>query len=238
MMSVAESPGALISIHDVMPETLGNVMALRDECMSLGLAPPSLLVVPGRAWSRDALALLRRWENEGSELIAHGWLHETRPRRLYHRLHAALLSRNVAEHLDLSTDEVLSLMRRSRDWFSAEGLAAPQTYIPPAWALGIPARRLAELPFRCVEVLRGVFIVDDQKAAMKPLPLVGFEADTAFRAATLRFWNMRAQRLSAISGKPLRIAIHPRDGELLLAGDLRRLLRQPWASQRYAELRA
>ncbi|MEO1079155.1 MAG: DUF2334 domain-containing protein [Pseudomonadota bacterium] len=233
---MADSPRALLSIHDVMPETLDKVAALRGECMDLGMAPPSLLVVPGLAWGREERATLHRWESEGSELIAHGWKHTTRPRRLYHRLHAALLSRNVAEHLDLRADAVLALMRRSRDWFAAEGLVPPRTYIPPAWALGIPARRLAELPFRSVEVLRGVILINAQEIVMKPLPLAGFEADTALRATTLRLWNRRAERRSAARGQALRIAVHPHDGDLLMASDLRRLLRRPWQLQRYGEL--
>ncbi|MEM9759127.1 MAG: DUF2334 domain-containing protein [Pseudomonadota bacterium] len=235
---MTDSLRALLSIHDVMPETFEKVAALRDECMGLGLAPPGLLVVPGRAWSLEQRATLRHWEREGSELIAHGWKHETRPRRLYHRLHAALLSRNVAEHLDLRADAVIALMRRSRDWFAAQGLAPPRTYIPPAWALGIPPRRLAELPFSSVEVLRGVILVQGQDTVMKSLPLTGFEADTALRAATLRLWNRRAEQRSAARGVPLRIAIHPHDGELLLAADLRDLLRRPWRLERYGELRA
>jgi len=226
----------LLSIHDVMPETLPRVRRLRELCAGAGLGAPSLLVVPGRDWGRDDIATLHAWEREGSELIAHGWHHHTRPRRLFHRLHAALLSRNVAEHLALDAQDVVTLMQRSHDWFLREGLAAPSTYIPPAWALGLPAERLRELPYRCVEVLRGIILVAGPTISRRALPLVGFEADTPLRARVLRSWNRQQLRRARVGGIPVRISIHPFDDELMLAEDLHGLLRQPWQAVSYASL--
>ena len=229
---------ALFSIHDVMPQTLPRVGALIERMQRAGLPMPALLVVPGRVWRSDSVARLRAWQDEGAELIAHGWRHRTRPRRLYHRLHALLISRQVAEHLALDHAGVQALMKRSRDWFGEQGLILPTTYVPPAWALGLPAARLGELPFSCVETLSGVYLRRQQRISHHPLPLLGFEADTPWRARFLRFWNARQQRSAERRHRPLRIGIHPRDAELLLGAELERVLCRCWKPLAYAALPA
>lgn len=237
MTPTGSAPAALFSIHDVMPETLAEVRALLGMFRRRELAPPALLVVPGRAWSAPDLAQLRQWSDAGCELIAHGWVHHTRPRRLYHRLHALLLSRDVAEHLALGEDGILQLMQRSRDWFEDHDLATPETYIPPAWALGLPERALGRQPFARIETLGGLALCAEGRVRRLALPLLGFEADTGFRAAVLRFWNRRQQRHALSSGKPLRIAIHPPDAALLLRDQLDQVLDAPWRCLRYADIR-
>ncbi|MEE4278548.1 MAG: DUF2334 domain-containing protein [Halieaceae bacterium] len=230
-----DQPAALLSIHDVMPETLSGVEELFSLVVDSGLGPPALLVVPGKNWSSAEVDRLRAWEAAGAELIAHGWLHHTQPRRAFHRLHAAVLSRNVAEHLALDPEDVVALMQRSYDWFEIHGLAPPRTYIPPAWALGLARDRLHELPYARVEVLRGVLHVA-ARVELATLPLVGFEADTPLRARVLSWWNRRAERRARQMGLPLRISLHPRDHRLLLGDELQRCLGAGWRPLRYAEL--
>ena len=225
---------ALFSIHDVMPETLAQVARILAYFERHGLSPPALLVVPGKAWGDEDLAQLRRWAQAGCEFVAHGWLHHTRPRRLGHRLHAMLLSRNVAEHLDLDHDGVMALMLRSQRWFADKGLPEPETYIPPAWALGIPAALLSGLPFRCVETLSGVHLLAGDFRTFRRLPLLGFEADTAFRAAFVSRWN-RLQLRSGRAG-PLRVSIHPNDLDLRLAWQLQAVLSLDWHAVNYRQL--
>jgi predicted deacetylase len=231
-----DAPAALFSIHDVMPETLADVRDLLELFAERELPAPALLVVPGRAWSADDLAQLRQWADSGCELIAHGWVHHTRPRRFYHRLHALLLSRNVAEHLALDEGEILQLMRRSRDWFAGRDLPMPDTYIPPAWALGLRERALAHQPFARIETLTGLALCGAEQVRRLSLPLLGFEADTRFRAAVLRFWNRRQQRRAVSREQPLRIALHPPDAGLLLRDQLLQVLDSPWRCLRYADI--
>ena len=148
---------ALLSIHDVMPHTLERVERILDWLKERGVPPVTLLVVPGRPWEAAQIDRLRELAETGYELAAHGWLHETLPRRLYHRLHAALISRNVAEHLDLDPKGILELMQRSRNWFGDNNLPQPNFYVPPAWALGpVSKSELAQAPYRLVETTRGV----------------------------------------------------------------------------------
>ncbi len=208
---------ALVSIHDVTPSTLDRVDALLARCSEHGVDRVTLLVVPGHDWCATALERLRAWQRAGHELAAHGWSHRARARRtLYHRLHAALISRHCAEHLSRPAGEVVDLMRTSHDWFAEHGLAPPSLYVPPAWALGpVRPRDLAELPYDHVETLAGL----RHAGGLHWLPLVGYEADTALRAATLRASNALA-RVTTRRQRPLRIGLHPDDAGLRLARDM------------------
>lgn len=238
MKPAATPMPALFSIHDVMPETLAQVDDLLQLFRAYELAPPALLVVPGRDWNAASIAQLAAWEEAGSELVAHGWVHHTRPRRLFHRVHALLLSRNVAEHLDYDRDGVIALMNRSRQWFIDQHLPIPSTYIPPAWALGLPARELPGLPFNCIETLGGVYLCDQQKLTYQSLPLIGFEADTLSRQTVLRGWNLLQLWQAKMTGRTLRVSIHPRDAQLRLAEVLKRTMALPWDTRRYDQLLA
>lgn len=224
---------ALVSIHDVFPATLGRVERIVEDLLAREHRRIMLLVVPGHHWDAPGIRRLAAWQEAGIELAAHGWSHRVDcVRGPYHRLHAALISRDAAEHLALDADGIAALMQRSHDWFVARGLDAPATYVPPAWALGaIDRDRLRQLPYRQIEVARGLLSTASQR--LRPLPLAGFEADTVARATFLRGWNRIQVRLARLSDRPLRIGIHPHDPELRLASDLYRLLDQPMRSESY-----
>lgn len=224
---------ALIAIHDVMPATLPRVEALVTELRRRGHRAITLLVVAGRDWDNRDVDTLARWQREGIELAAHGWHHEARRiRRPYHLLHAAVLSRRAAEHLSLDADAIAALMQDAAAWFEQHGLDRPESYVPPAWALGrIGRQALRHLPYRQVEVTRG--LVDTASGRLWPLPLVGFEADTRVREHFLRNWNRIQERRARRRGVPLRIGLHPDDMDLRLSGQLRALLAGDWRSLRY-----
>lgn len=223
---------ALTSIHDVMPETLERVSHLVGRLRDNGHRAITLLVVPGRSWSASDIRQLAEWSDDGIELAAHGWHHQARTiRGIRHWLHAILLSRDAAEHLALDADAIDALMRDSAGWFIRQGLPTPTTYVPPAWALGpLPRDRWSTLPFRRIEVTRGV--IDVASGRLHPLPLVGFEADTRGRAAFLRRWNRLQVWQARRRNRPLRISIHPHDGELKLADDLAAFIGHDWKSRR------
>jgi predicted deacetylase len=213
---------ALISIHDVMPETRQQVQALLDQV--LWSVPPHavlLLVVPGRGWSEEDLAWLASLQRQGHPLAGHGWFHRCPPpRSVYHRLHSALLSRNVAEHLALDADAIARLMRDNYQWFEQQGLVPPELYVPPAWASGpIIRSTLSTLPFHYYETITGIY--NAETGQFRRLPLIGFEADTTGRALMLRLFNSVQLWLARWLRRPVRIAIHPYDEELHLARDLK-----------------
>ena len=211
---------ALVSIHDVMPETLAHCAALLEPLLARDLGPVTLLVVPGREWSTQDLDVLRAWQTAGCQLAGHGWTHEaTQIHTFYHRLHSLILSRRAAEHLSHEEADLLVLIQRCHDWFVEHGLGAPTLYVPPAWALGsIRPRLLADLPFAMIEVLRGVIRLYDQ--SLLRLPLTGYEADNSWRALSLKPWNSWNEKRAFASGRPLRIGIHPYDNELRLSRQL------------------
>ncbi len=226
----------LISIHDVMPETLHEVERLLARLREWGADPVTLLVVPGAGWTDETLARLRTLPDEDTRLAGHGWRHRVERRRgLYHHLHGLLLSRHVAEHLALDGDGIAALMTRCRRWFADRDLPVPDLYVPPAWALGrIDRTRLASLPFRQVELFRGVFHAATRHTT--PLPLTGYEADAAARAPLLRAWNALNLRRATRTGRPLRIGIHPYDLHYPLAPDLEQHVRACTRCLRYDQL--
>ncbi len=92
-----------------------------------------------------------------------------------------------------------------------------------AWALGAIDRTvLGKLPYRYYETLRGFY--DARSDRFLALPLLGFEADTWFRASFLRVFN----RINLVSAKwrrrPIRLSIHPHDLTLKLQGNLASLI--------------
>ena len=227
----------LVSVHDVMPETLGRVDHILGELERNGWPPATLLIVPGRDWTEDGLQRLRDYAERGYGLAGHGWTHSVpRIRNFRHRLHSLLISRRAAEHYALDALGVEALMRRCRQWFDAQSLPAPALYVPPAWALG-PAsvERLRDTGFRYLETLSGIH--DFQSGRTARLPVLGFEADTALRAAFLQLSNATALKLGARRGA-VRLAIHPHDLELRLADDLLGVIRQEPATTEISELKA
>lgn len=213
-------PLALVSVHDLMPTTMPAVRRTLALLERYDVHPVTLLVVPGTGWDARGIAELRAMHRAGYVLAGHGWQHRVeRIRGLRHRLHSLLLSRNVAEHMALDADGILALMRRCRNWFERQDLPPPTLYVPPAWALGaIPAETLGGAGlFRQVEVFSGVLDIAD--GGLRPVPVLGYEADAPLRAPVLRLWNGRERRRAASTGA-LRVGIHPYDIDHPLRRDL------------------
>ncbi len=221
--AAAVQPDYLVSVHDVMPETLTPVRRVIDALERAGLGPATLLVVPGRDWRDADIGALRAFVSAGHDLAGHGWKHEIdRVRGLRHWLHAVTISRNVAEHLQYDARDIAALIQRCRAWFEDHSLPAPSLYVPPAWAMGsISKSDLDGLGFRWFETLAGIY--DAERREMHRLPLLGFEADTRFRALSLRAFNAANRALARYRGT-VRLGIHPHDFDLELARDLERCL--------------
>jgi predicted deacetylase len=223
---------ALFSIHDVMPSTLGATESIAATLRRSGIHRITLLVVPGTGWDETSLDRLRALHAGGADLAGHGWRHRVeRIRGLGHWLHSTFISRDVAEHLALDRDGVIELMQQCYDWFAASRLPQPALYVPPAWAMGRARRAdLDRLPYRRYETLAGIY--DAESHRFERTPMIGFEADTRFRALACRLWN----RLNlARRQRPVRFSIHPRDPELLLGDDLARLIERDWIDLYYTD---
>ena len=215
---------ALVSVHDVMPETRHKVEWILQRLEAVPPDAIALLIVPGRPWTPDDLNWLRNLSAKGYTMIGHGWHHECdQPRGLAHRLHSRLISNRAAEHLSLTGKGITRLMCNCHTWLAGLGLGPVDTYIPPAWALGpISYDNLGFTPFRYVETLSGLY--DTRSGRWRFLPVAGFEADRAWRAITMRPVNRFNRWLALRSQRPLRIAIHPQDWQYPLANQLDALL--------------
>jgi len=224
---------AIVSIHDVAPATLSRVEAIIERLPPQCRKNLLLLVIPGVAWSSSDLETLRHWQASGFILVGHGWQHHCESiKSLYHRAHSLLLSRRAAEHLSHNRHQICALLKRNHDWFSDSGLLPPDFYVPPAWALGdVDKKTLQSSPFRYFETTSGLY--DAKHNRWQRLPLVGFEADTLVRAASLGVWNRFNEALCSKS-KPLRISIHPYDPELKLKTSLRQLLSRVVEARHYS----
>ena len=220
-------PRYLASIHDVMPATLNETHAIFHRLQSAGFNPVTLLVVPGAGWDSASIRSLHKLVDAGAELAGHGWSHRVRHIRGFrHRLHSALISRDAAEHLALNRSEAIDLMQRCHAWFAQHGLPLPSLYVPPAWAMGdVLRRQLDDLPFDQFETLAGVY--DSRRRKFTRLPMLGYEADTAFRAFGVRAWNSLNFAWASLMRRPIRLGIHPHDFSLKLAHDLERVLIYP-----------
>ena len=227
----------LISVHDVMPATLDHVEQVFRELERTGLLPVTLLVVPATGWNTASIGRLRALVASGAELAGHGWHHAVEEiRGLRHRMHSRFISRGVAEHLALDRDGIVRLIGRCHAWFGDNGLPLPRLYVPPAWALGDVQRDdLARLPFALYETLGGV--IDGDTGRLRRIPMAGYEADTALRAAACRAWNA-FNVWSAGEDRLLRIAVHPRDLRLRLAADLQDMLAAGGRALSYGEIDA
>lgn len=218
-----------------MPETLDDVDRLVESIRKFSNLPCALLVVPGRNWTESQIDHVRAWADEGLEIAGHGWLHECTPRGLYHRAHSLLISRNVAEHLSRTEDELRELVDNCCGWFGDHDLPQPRLYVPPAWAMGALSREsLRALPFEMYESLSGVYhSASDQ---FYRLPLTGYEADTAFRAAMLRTVNYTNRTIAQWLNRPLRVSIHPYDDTHAMASDLQATLDREFHPIAYQDL--
>ncbi|MDY6904500.1 MAG: polysaccharide deacetylase family protein [Thermodesulfobacteriota bacterium] len=219
----ASKKTALVSIHDVMPETLSQVRGIVRFFEQAGIHRFTMLVVPGRNWTPSDVNQLRAWQEKKVELAAHGWRHRIiRMTTAWHRLHGQLISRNEAEHLSLDDNTTAEIVSRSYQWFSENGLNPPKLYVPPAWAMGrLSRRRIERLPFAFYETHAGVY--DARIRRFYLMPVTGYMADTRIRTAALRAVN--AINLG-LPGPATRIAVHPQDLQLPLKPDLIRHLRR------------
>jgi len=222
------SPGkqlnALLSVHDVMPETLSITQSILEFLTNRGIETVTLLIVPGRNWSSKNIDKLVELQRKGYILAGHGWNHKCfLPKTFYHKIHSGLLSRMVAEHLSISREEIIKIICQCYSWFGNHDLIPPDLYVPPAWAMGsISRKELDSLPFRLYETLTGIY--DNTDNFFYRLPLIGFEADTDLRVKLLKILNKCNRGLTCLLNRPLRISIHPCDQQLGLASELEELL--------------
>jgi hypothetical protein len=209
---------AIVSVHDVMPETLDQIKRINEFLTKKKVSEITLLIVPGKDWSKDQINQLKKFQKSGFSLAGHGWRHITkRQNSFFHKIHSRLISRNEAEHLSLSNRETIEIIKKSYEWFKKNGLEPPKLYVPPAWATGSVSKLdLKKLPYRFYEFHTGIF--DSYKSKFYFSPVTGYMADTPARKKFIKIFNKFNISFSFIN--PVRIGIHPNDLNLPLVKDL------------------
>lgn len=209
----------LISIHDVTPawEAETDDLVARLAAFVPGSAF-SMLVVPD-FWGRAPLARsprfaakLRRWADQGVEMMLHGWSHRDEAER-----HVGL-ARFKARHLTASEGEFLGLSkaeatRRLRDGRAVleDAIGRPVTgFVAPAWLYGKGAHEaLADERFEVAEDHLRVWSPASGRTLARG-PVISWASRSAGRRrSSIAFAAVARYGLKRLP--TLRIALHPGD---------------------------
>jgi predicted deacetylase len=135
----------VVAIHDVTPECLDEIRFLINALDQFVARPRVFKVVPQHLpESLDLVALLREEQERGSEIVMHGFTHETSGRLrgpLPGRLRARIFAPRAAEFISLSPADMEARLRAGREIFSTAGLRI-RGFCAPGW-LGSPELRAA-----------------------------------------------------------------------------------------------
>lgn len=209
----------MITIHDISPENFKNSMELLRLCEYAG-ARTILAVIPARKWSNLQINQIRSAIREGHELAQHGYSHSINEGRktFFSRLHGALFSNDVAEHLVFEREELLRRLIAGIEALVVFGDV--RWYVPPAWSVGpLYLEDYREMGVDCLEHLWGYESVNTRQKVT--LPILGYQATNIMRHCGLLLWNTVNDFIPTLW---CRIALHPEDIESPLVKKLKQRL--------------
>jgi predicted deacetylase len=203
-----------VSVHDVSPLTREAVDTMLSDLKNAGVGTTSLLVVPDHhhkgAVDRDPAFLdwLRVRENEGHEIVLHGFYHlrESAGGGVGGRLITEHYTAGEGEFYDLAYDEARKRLARGREMLAASDLVG---FIAPAWLLGREAERaVRDEGFAYTTRLGGV--LDLRKGARTASQSLVYSVRSGWRRGCSLAWNSwLAARLR--SNPLMRLGLHPPD---------------------------
>lgn len=221
-LPVVASAGAannslVVSIHDVAPETRSVTDEILTQLGHKGIRVSSLLVVPhyhhrnSISDDPDFLKWLRAREEQGHEIVIHGFFH-SRPRRAGESLSQLFVHRiytqDEAEFFDLPYDDALEFIKKALEIFTAAGLQ-PRGFIAPAWLLspqGEQAARDAGMEY----TTRLRTVLDLQSGQSFPARSLVYSVRNGWRRSVSLAWN-RALFQTMTDHRLMRLSIHPPD---------------------------
>ncbi len=207
----------VVSLHDVHPSSLAAVKRQRSELRALGVRRTSLLIVPrwhGRESIETDLEFVRtitRWQEEGDELVLHGWTHScfNLRRRSAHWFWTHVYTREEAEFMLADPHETSIRLTTGRDLFDRLGWSTVG-FIAPAWLMAphtIPILR--ELGFAYTTSLRAVVPLSHPAGPLTSASLC-YSTRSVLRRTASRVWNPSLAR--TLKRLPLlRVSLHPGD---------------------------
>ncbi len=207
----------VVSVHDVAPATQPQVEKIVAAIKQLGVKTYSLLVVPdyhrrGASMEDDDFcAWLQFLQEEGSEIVLHGFFHE-RARRPNESARDKIVTRlytaDEGEFFDLDYAEASRLIRQAQHDF-AERDFRPRGFIAPAWLLSAEAERAAiDAGMVYTTTLRAVrdFAARQEFAAQSLV----YSVRSAWRRGASLAWN-RGLFARLTRSRLLRLSLHPPD---------------------------
>lgn len=207
----------IVSVHDVAPATRAAAEEIVAALSRHRVPVCSLLVVPnyhhGGSFAEDRgfVRWLQALEEQGHEIVIHGYFHERRRRNgenLAGKFLTQLYTRDEGEFYDLDYDEAFRRITKARDEFVGAGLT-PRGFIAPAWLLGSAAERAAaEAEMEYTTRLTGVR--DLRSGNNFPARTLVYSVRSGWRRVASLAWNSALAR--QLAGAPLaRVSIHPSD---------------------------
>jgi predicted deacetylase len=126
----------VVAIHDVAPEWFDDIGFLIGELDKANIRPRVLKVIPERLpESPELVALLNAEQQNGSEVVMHGYTHRTNgplrgpwPRRI----RGAMFAPGAAEFLSLSPEEMAARVASGRQFMNEVGLRVIG-FCAPGW---------------------------------------------------------------------------------------------------------
>ena len=220
-MRPAAPPAKLLlaSIHDVSPrfESAIDALAYRFHAL-LGAPRFAMLVVPD-FWDAAPLAgaprfraRLRRWADEGVEMLLHGWSHRD------HSAHAGWRAGFKARHLTAGEGEFLGMSRDEACGRLCDGRAlledvtgrAVHGFVAPAWLYGDGARQaLRDTGFAFAEDHFRVWRPSDDATLCRGPVITWASRSPARQASSLAFAAIARHGLAPL--RVVRVAAHPGD---------------------------
>lgn len=211
----ATNNSLVVSIHDIAPENRSLTEKMLAQLAHKGVRVSSLLVVPHYHHRKvvsddpDFLKWLRALEEQGSEIVIHGYFH-SRPRKaaesLSQRLVTRIYTQDEGEFFDLSYNEALERIRKANTIFKEAGLQ-PRGFIAPAWLLspqGEHAARDAGMEY----TTRLRTVLDLQSGQGFPARSLVYSVRNAWRRSVSRGWNRALFQMLTDHGL-MRLSIHP-----------------------------
>jgi predicted deacetylase len=214
----------VVSIHDVAPSTQAVVQEIIDDLRQSGVSCCSLLVIPhyhekeSLAQSPTFVEWLQKKEQEGHEIVLHGWCH-LRPaaaqERLWKRWMTQHYTRGEGEFYDLSYDEARAKLKMGKAALEKAGFDFKKIsgFIAPAWLLGKEAERaVIDEGFAYTTRLHGVIDLQKEYPALHRSQSMVYSVSAAWRRWVSLFWNEFLFRCSEQRAWPLlRLGLHPPD---------------------------
>ena len=207
----------VVSIHDVSPGHREATERIMAELREAGIIRFVLLVVPNHHCQEYFLdhpefcQWLRDLENEGHEIVVHGYHHrrDQRPGETFRqKLATQYYTAGEGEFYDITGADALRVISQARQEFRKIGLK-PKGFVAPAWLLSDGADRALQRLGVCYTTrLGGLF--DYTTGTQHHSQSLVWSTRSAWRRAMSLLWNAYLFRKLSTT-QLLRISVHPAD---------------------------